>query len=267
MRDTIGEIKSREEDYIDKVYLGIVEDANDPNKEGRCKIRVFGIHGNVEDIPTEDLPWAYPKNKSTYFGGDGKGGSISIPKNGSAVAVQFNGGNTYHPEYYSIHELSQDVKDELSKEGEYLGTHIVLFDGDEELKIWFTVNKGITIQLKDSRINIGQDRAITIEHADSSSSIELRGGEINVSSNSTINLTSGSEIEATSNDVWVNGNFVTVGHGPIKQPAVLGDNLFLCLSQLAAVIDAKFYPTPGVATGIVNTYKALALSQTVDISK
>jgi len=66
--------------------------------------------------------------------------------------------------------------------------------------------------------------------------------------------------------VWINGNFVTVGHGPVKQPAVLGDNLFLCLTQLAAVIDAKYYPTPGVATGIVNAYKSLALSQTVEIS-
>lgn len=264
--DNIGEIKSRQEDYVDKVYLGTVEDSNDPNKEGRCRIRVFGVHGSPEEIATEDLPWSYPKSKGTFFGKDGQGGSVSIPKNGSILAVTFNGGSSYRPEYHSIHELGSDVKDELNKEGEYLGTHIVLFDGDEELKVWFTINKGITIQLKESRVNIGQDKSITIEHADSSSSIELRGGEINISSNSTINLTSGSEIEATSNDVWINGNFVTVGHGPIKQPAVLGDNLFLMLTQLASVIDAKFYPTPGVATGIVNTYKALALSQTVDVS-
>lgn len=263
MADSLGEINSRDADYIDKAYLGIVEDPNDPRKEGRCKIKVFGIH---DDIATEDLPWAYPKQKSAYFGQDGQGGSVSIPKKGSVVAVKFDNGNIYSPEFYSIHELADDVKDELAKEGEYLGTHIMLFDGDEELKIWFTVNKGITVQLKNSRINIGQDKAITIEHADSSSSIELRGGEINITSNSTINLTSGSEIEATSNDVWVNGNFVTIGHGPIKQPAVLGDNLFLCLTQLAAVIDAKFYPTPGVASGIVNTFKSLTLSQTVDIS-
>lgn len=258
------EVNKREEDYIDKTYLGIVEDVNDPNKEGRCKIRVFGLHENT--ISTKDLPWAYPKQKSAYFGQDGQGGSISIPKKDSVVAVMFNNGNAYSPEYYSIQELAEDVKSELTKEGEYLGTHIILFDGDEELKIWFTINKGITIQLKDSRVNIGSDKAITIEHAGSQSSIELRGGEININANSTINLTSNSEIEAASNDVWINGNFVTVGHGPVKQPAVLGDNLFLCLSQLASVIDAKYYPTPGVASGIVNTYKSLALSQTVEVS-
>lgn len=265
MSDKTGEIGKRDEDYLDKAYLGVVEDPNDPNKEGRCKIRVFGMHEDT--IETVDLPWAYPKQKSAFFGQDGQGGSISIPKKDSVVAVMFNNGNPYSPEYYTIQELATDVRNELTKEGEYLGTHIVLFDGDEELKIWFTVNKGITVQLKDSRVNIGQDKAITIEHADSSSSIELRGGEININSNSTINLTSGSEIEAASNDVWINGNFVTVGHGPVKQPAVLGDNLFLCLTQLASVIDAKYYPTPGVATGIVNAYKSLVLSQTVEISK
>ena len=259
-----SEINKREDDYIDKAYLGVVEDPNDDRKEGRCKIRIFGLH--EDDIPTSDLPWSYPKQKSAYFGQDGQGGSISIPKKDSVVAVKFNNGNIYSPEYYTIQELAEDVKSELIKEGEYLGTHIVLFDGDEELKIWFTVNKGITLQLKESKVNIGQDKAITVEHADSSSSIELRGGEINITSNSTINLTSGSEIEASSNDVWINGNFVTVGHGPVKQPAVLGDNLFLCLTQLAAVIDAKYYPTPGVTSGIVNAYKSLALSQTVEIS-
>jgi len=262
MSDDIGEINKRNEDYVDKAYLGTVEDANDPNKEGRCKIRVYGLH--EDGISTEDLPWAYPKQKSTYFGQDGQAGSISIPKTDSVVAVKFDNGNIYSPEYFSIMELAEDVKDELGKE--YLGTHIVLFDGDEELKIWFTLDKGMTIQLKESKVNIGADKAILIEHADTSSSIELRGGEININANSTINLTSTSEIEAASNDVWINGNFVTVGHGPVKQPAVLGDNLFLCLTQLASVIDAKYYPTPGVASGIVNAYKSLALSQTVEIS-
>jgi len=263
MTDRIGEVNSRHEDYVDKTYLGLVEDANDPRKEGRARLRVFGIH---DDIEVEDLPWAYPKQKSVIFGQDGQGGSVSIPKKGSVVAVKFHNGQHNSPEFYSIHELADDVKSELQIDGQYLGTHITLFDGDEELKIWFTVDKGLTIQLKGSRINIGQDKAITVEHADSSSSIELRGGEININSNSTINLTSGSEIEATSNDVWINGNFVTVGHGPVSQPAVLGDNLFLLLTQLAAVVDAKFYPTPGVASGIVNSFKALALSQTVKVS-
>ena len=252
------------EKKFNDTYLGVIEDANDERKEGRCRIRVFGVH---DDIPVDDLPWAFPTQKSTFFGQEGGAGSISIPKIGSLVSVKFNGGNKYSPEYNGIHELEESVKEELGKSGEYAGTHIMLFDGDEELKIWFTINKGLTIQLKGSKINIGQDKAITIEHADSSSSIELRGGEINVTSNSTINLTSGSEIETTSNDVWINGNFVKVGHGPVTGSAVLGDPLFILLSAMATAIDAKLPSTPGALLGIVETARSGILSSTVKVSK
>lgn len=257
------DIDSRNNDLVDKQFLGFVEDSADPRKEGRCRVRVFGLH---DDIPVDDIPWAYPKQKGAFFGKDGKGGSISIPKKGSVVAVRFDNGNPYSPEFYSIHELAEDVKDELKKEGEYQGSHFILFDGDEELKIWFTINKGITIQLKGSRINIGKDKAIMIEHDQSQSSIELRGGEINITSNSTINLTSGSEIEATSNDIWINGNFVKVGHNPVVAPAVLGDSLFLLLSAMAAGIDGKYPPTPGAITAAVESAKSIVLSKTVKIS-
>lgn len=257
------DIDKRDEDLINKQFLGIIEDTADPRKEGRCKIRVFGLY---DDIPVEDLPWAYPKNKSTFFGKEGKSGSVSIPKKGSIVAVRFDNGNRYSPEFYSIHELADDIKDELSKDGEYQGSHFILWDGDEELKIWFTINKGLTLELKGSRINIGRDKAITIEHSLSQSSIELRGSEINITSNSTINITSGSEIEAASNDIWLNGNFVKLGHNPVKGPAVLGDGLFLLLSAMAAAIDGKYPPSPGAVSSIVEAAKSMVLSKTVKVS-
>jgi hypothetical protein len=262
MIDKSGEVNTRDDDYIDKKYMGVVEDANDPRKEGRAKIRVFGI---FDDLATDDLPWAYPKNKSTYFGKDGKGGSISIPKVHSVVAVEFNNGNIYSPEFYSIHELADDVKDELSKEGEYHGTHICLFDGDEELKIWFTVEKGLTLQLKGSRVNIGQDKAIQIEHADSSASIELRGGEININANSTINIVSDNEVNVTSNSINIDGNAVKIGHNT-EQPAVLGDDLFKLLHTLASAIDAKWPASPGLSDFAVSTFENIALSKTVTVT-
>lgn len=39
-------------------FMGVVEDNEDPRLESRVKVRAFGIHGTVDDIPTEDLPWA-----------------------------------------------------------------------------------------------------------------------------------------------------------------------------------------------------------------
>lgn len=256
------DINRREEDLIDKQFLGVIEDANDPRKEGRAKIRVVSIH---DDIPVEDLPWAYPKQKGAFFGKDGRGGSLSVPKKGSIVAVRFDNGNPYSPEYYSLHEIAEDVREELGKSGEYLGSHVVLFDGDEELKIWFTISKGITMQLKGSRVNIGRDKGITIEHADTQSIIELKGSNICIHANSTIDMTSGSKIEAASNQVWINGNFVQVGHGPLFGPAVLGDRLFALLKLLAATIDTKLPQAGTPAVTLVNSAEAACLSKNVTV--
>lgn len=42
-------------------FVGVVEDRNDPQKVGRCRVRIFGTHtGDLSAIPTQDLPWAIP---------------------------------------------------------------------------------------------------------------------------------------------------------------------------------------------------------------
>jgi len=258
------DINIRKQDLLDKQFLGIIEDPNDPRKEGRARVRVISLHDDIED--TNDLPWAYPKQKSAFFGKEGKAGSLSVPKKGAVVVVKFDGGNPYSPEYHSIHELADDAKEELNKDGEYLGSHIILFDGDEDLKVWFSLSKGITIELKGSRINIARDKAITVEHAETQSILEFRGGNITMNSNSRIEMTSGSEIEASSNDIWINGNFVKVGHNPVTGPAVLGDMLFLLLEVMAQAIDAKTPTTPGALSSAVKAFKEATLSKSVKVS-
>lgn len=39
-------------------FIGVVENNEDRRLEGRVQVRAFGIHGTVDDIPTEELPWA-----------------------------------------------------------------------------------------------------------------------------------------------------------------------------------------------------------------
>ena len=40
-------------------FVGVIEDRNDPDKAGRVKVRCLGYHSeNIQDIPTEHLPWA-----------------------------------------------------------------------------------------------------------------------------------------------------------------------------------------------------------------
>ena len=48
-----------------KTYIGIVEDNKDPDRLGRCKVRVVDIHdGRDRDgkylMDTASLPWAMP---------------------------------------------------------------------------------------------------------------------------------------------------------------------------------------------------------------
>lgn len=254
-------------EFIGKVFTGIIENSADPEKVGRCKIRVYSI---FDDIPTADLPWAVPSQKSVFFGQSGKAGSVSIPKNGSVVKVEFDQGDIYSPQFYEIQELADDVRAELAKgdpSTNYQGSHIILFDGDEDLKIWFTREKGITIQLKNSRVNIAQDSSITIEHKDTQSIIELQGGTIRLTSDSQINMTAGTQIKASSNQAWIDGKFTRIGHSPVNGPAVLGDKLFVLLQTLASAIDAKMPTTPGFCANFVETFKSVALSDTVIIGK
>jgi hypothetical protein len=42
-------------------WTGVIEDRNDPEKLGRCRVRIFGYHtDDVNLLPTSSLPWAIP---------------------------------------------------------------------------------------------------------------------------------------------------------------------------------------------------------------
>lgn len=240
-------------------FLGVVVDNKDPNKNGRCRIRVFGKFDELEDA---DLPWANPI-RGLSFGVDGSG-QFSSPKKNSVVHVKFSNGNIYAPEFYSIQELAPDLKQEIS--GSYENAHSLVYDKDEQLKMYYTKEKGLTIFLKDSKINIANDNSIVIEHKGTSSIIELRGNNITMNSNSEINLTSGTRIKETSAEVWVNGKETKLGHVP-SYSAVLAEPLFAFLKVLASAVDAKLYATPGAMATACTTAELLSTSNTVKVSK
>jgi len=39
-------------------FIGVVENNDDPQLEGRVQVRAFGIHGTRDQVPTTELPWA-----------------------------------------------------------------------------------------------------------------------------------------------------------------------------------------------------------------
>jgi len=68
---------------------GVIEDNNDPDKLGRVKVRIFGIHPDDETVTTSMLPWAEVMGSTTLGLSSGIGIS-SIPLNGTYVWVFFD---------------------------------------------------------------------------------------------------------------------------------------------------------------------------------
>jgi len=253
-------------DIINDSYIGEIEDANDPDHIGRCKIRVFGVFGEKDSannrIPTEDLPWAYPLYDLSFASKSGGSGRFSSPKKGTKVRVIFDR-DKYHPKYVSIEELDEKLKSEL--ENDYDGFHSIVFDSDNGLKIYFAKKTGLLFDFDGSKINILPDNSIVIDHKNSSSTIELKGNDIDIVTNSNVNISAPNTVTVNSKKIHENGNQVDVGANPIYS-AVNGEPLIQLLQIMAASIDAKLNTSPGLNANIVNAMKNLILSSNVKVS-
>jgi hypothetical protein len=241
-------------------YLGVVVDNKDPEFRGRAKVKVFGV---FDDISDQDLPWAHQRFEMSYGLGGGSG-RMSVPKLGSVVHVQFNNGNYYSPEYKAVQELSPDLIDEISKS--YDGAHSLIYDGIEQLKMYYTVEKGLVIDLKESKIIIKNDNSILITHADETSSIELKGGKITKYADQEIENTAITRIKNSSEEVWMDGKTTSLGHSPLFS-AVCAEPLWDFLKKMALAVDAKFPPTPSVMSTVAKSFEQLSTSQTVRVTR
>jgi hypothetical protein len=260
-----------------KYFIGKVVDNDDPEREGRCRVEVFGMFNGLS---ANELPWASPGGRKMFAGGDGGFSDISIPKIDSFVQVRFVEGDILNPEYVAIQNINPAVQAEI--EGSYLNSHVIAYDNDEELKIFYTPAKGVEIFLKRSHVTINSDASITIEHADSESIIELVGpninitasssvnitanSSVNIAANSSVNITASSLISGESTEVAMNGLAATkLGPAPVFS-AALSEPLWAFLKVLAAAVDAKIPLTPGVFADQATTAEQLATSKNVKIS-
>lgn len=247
-------------DLHDNDWIGVVINVKDPQYMGRCRIRVFGLMDNLED---NHIPWATPVN-STIFGGDGAG-SLSIPKIGQFVRVQFNNGELYSPEYTTIQNIDSQLIDSIKDD--YEGTHVILYDPDQELSIVFQKNMGFKIFYKEAYILIDNESAITIQTPNNESVIEMVGDKCNIVTQNEINITGSSKVNITGSEVIAAGSQVTkIGPGPGYNHAVLAEILFPLLTSLATAIDTKLPVTPGVSVGLVEASKSAATSTNVLLS-
>ena len=252
------------EDIVQSSYLGKIVDIDDPEKIGRCKILVYGVYGDasekLDQIPKDSLPWSYPLNFG-FFGKKGAG-SFSTPRMDQIVRVMFDG-DQYHPRYYAIENLDPDLKAALKEA--YENFHSIVFDEEQKLRIYYSTKSGILLNLDNSIINILPDNSILIDHKDSSSTIELRGGIITMKTNAEINASSQNQITLNSNYVHANGNTLDLGANPIWSN-VNGEVLMKLIAALATGLDAKYPVTAGQFSGLVQSLEPTILSETVKTS-
>lgn len=243
-------------DLFDEDWIGVVTNNKDPLFSGRCQIRVFRL---FDDLNAENLPWAIPIN-STIFAGNGAG-SLSVPKIGQIVRVQFNNGDIYAPEYSTIQNVDTELIETIKED--YEGTHVLLFDPDEELNVIYQRNLGFQVYYRESFIQISPDSMITIQHANQDSVIQLEGDKTYITTKNEVNISAGAKVEVTADEVIAAGNQTTKIGAPPYYHAVLAEVLFPLLQTMATSLDAKMPATPGVNVGLVQQAKQAATSKNV----
>jgi len=246
------------ENLLGKVFIGEVLDSADPEKEGRCKIKIFGLFNSEDpvvengkptgevkrvDLPPEDLPWASPANGRFFAGGETKGfGDISIPKVGTIVKVIFPTGDMYSPEWSYIHNLNVQAVEEI--QDSYEGSHILLYDNDVPeggLKIFYTEAKGLNIFFKSSQIIINPDSSITIEHKGGESIVEMIGGTINIVSSNQVNVTAANNVTVETETCTIDAQSINLGAGAVE--SVIKGNTFQALFNAHTHIGNGGFPT------------------------
>ncbi len=162
------------------IRLGEIVDINDPLKQGRARVRVFGF---FEDLEIEDIPWAEQSYSLSFSSARGSG-NITIPRLGSVVTVYFDGSNYYKIYYGSEMETSPDLLAEIADS--YEGAQSLMYDTDAQpgpLKIFYTRKKGLTISLGDAKIQLdtqdGGQLRVVIEMGEDQIRMERRKVIIN----------------------------------------------------------------------------------------
>lgn len=248
-------------DLHDNDFLGVIVNNQDPTFSGRCQVKIFGV---LDQMKEEHLPWAVPIN-STVFGSNGAG-SISVPKVGHFVRVQFNNGDLYAPEYTTI----QNIDTELIKTimNDYEGTHVLLYDHEQQLNVIFQRGSGFMIFYRGSFLQISPDNMITIQHSNSDSIIQLEGDVCRISTKNEIELSAAARVSIVSDESILNGKQATkIGPPGNYYRALLAEPMWALLSTIASAVDAKLPLTPGVNVSLVEEAKVAATSNNVFISK
>ena len=146
-----------------KIFLGVVEDNNDPKRLGRVKVR---IPMYFENIPTDVIPWASPWK-------DLNGNEFSAPDVGKIVSVVFDQGNPYLPEYIYAEHFNINLENKLKslKESDYPTFKAIFLD--DKTQIYRSESEGLKIDHQFSNINITKNGNINLNLRDNQAKLNL----------------------------------------------------------------------------------------------
>lgn len=251
------------EEIMSCSHLGEIVSLEGTEKDpGRVKIRVFGVFDSKDlgSIPDEDLPYAYPIG-GFGFGEKSGSGTYSAPKLGTIVRVKFKD-DIYHPRYFAVEWLSDELRQEIKDSPENF--HSLLFDTDEKMRVYYSKKKGMMIDYNESSVNIKPDGSIVINHRGGSSTIELRGDDIDIVSKNQINISSENSVTVNSQKIHDNGKEYMAGASP-SYKMVNGEPLFVLLKGLAQIVGTKL-PIDATASALVAQMENQVLSSTCKVS-
>lgn len=120
----------------DTHWIGEVIDNVDPSNLGRCRVRVFG---KFDQLPDEVIPWATPMNRDQV-------GAHSVPRIGDIVAIRFDNGNIYHPEYWFQVNQNTELKTEvLDASNAAQDVVSLVYDAERNVRIYWSPEDGLTM--------------------------------------------------------------------------------------------------------------------------
>ncbi len=145
-----------------KTYVGVVEDNQDPKREGRVKVRVVDV---FENVPVEDIPWATPWK-------DLAGGQFALPEKGKVVVVVFEQADEYKPEYIFTDHFNVNLENKLKglSDSDYLSMKSLIFD--HKTQVFSNDTEGLKLDHKFNNINI-KENSINLNLKDNNMSVNI----------------------------------------------------------------------------------------------
>lgn len=201
----------------DAHWLGEVVVNEDPLLKGRCRVKVFG---KFDLIPDESIPWATPMNRDAV-------GSHHVPRVGDVVAVRFDNGSIYHPEYWFQVDQNDNLKVDILEASDAPHDVISLvYDAERNLRIYHSPEDGLVI----TRGTGAKERPI----------IQLdESGIIKISSDDKIFLDAANVYLSNTGE----------SGDDTSEPAVRGKSLEQFLEKFKTEYNSHIHPTPSGPSG------------------